>query len=315
MPLDYFVWAIVGDGRTIVVDTGFDATMAKKRERKIVHPVEEGLEAVGVRHSDVRDVIVTHMHYDHCGNGDLFPNARFHMQDTEMEYVTGRCMCHHQIAHAFEPEDVSRMVYRVFAGRVQFHDGADEIAPGVTVHKIGGHTKGLQCVRVATKRGYVVLASDATHFYQHIDTRRVFRVLYNLGDMVEGYNTLERLAESKAHVIPGHDPLVLARYPSASKQTAGWIARVDLDPVEGVSAAGSVVLTGAASGIGAATARRLVASGRRVVLVDRDAAALAALAVRARRTPRRRSRSTSLTTPPSTRCRRRSRAPSARSRH
>jgi glyoxylase-like metal-dependent hydrolase (beta-lactamase superfamily II) len=231
MPLDYFVWAIIGAGRTIVVDTGFDRTMAAKRQRKIVHPVEEGLEAIGVRHADVKDVIVTHMHYDHCGNGALFPSARFHMQDTEMEYVTGRCMCHHQINHAFEPADVSRMVHRVFAGNVQFHDGTDEIAPGITVHKIGGHTKGLQCVRVATKRGWVVLASDATHFYQHIDTRRVFRVLYNLGDMVEGYNTLERLAESKSHVIPGHDPLVLARYPAATKATAGWVARLDVAPV------------------------------------------------------------------------------------
>jgi len=230
MPLDYFVWAIVGDGRTIVVDTGFDGTMAKRRQRKIVHPVEEGLEAAGIAHSSVKDVIITHMHYDHCGNGALFPNARFHMQDTEMEYVTGRCMCHHQINHAFEPEDVSRMVYRVFAGHVQFHDGVDEVAPGITVHKIGGHTKGLQCVRVPTARGHVVLASDATHFYQHIETRRVFRVLYNLADMVEGYNTLERLASSKAHVIPGHDPLVLERYPAASKATAGWIARVDLEP-------------------------------------------------------------------------------------
>ena len=233
MPLDYYVWAIVGDGRTILVDTGFDAAMAKKRARKIVHSVEEGLEAAGIPHADVRDVIITHMHYDHCGNGDLFPNARFHMQDGEMEYVTGRCMCHHQINHAFEPEDVSRMVYRVFAGRVQFHDGVDEIAPGITVHKIGGHTKGLQCVRVPTERGNVVLASDATHFYQHIETRRVFRVLYNLADMVEGYNALERLASSQAHVIPGHDPLVLARYPAASKQTAGWIARVDLEPRKG----------------------------------------------------------------------------------
>ena len=43
MPLDYYVWAIVGEGRTIVVDTGFDVTMAKKRARKIVHPVEERL--------------------------------------------------------------------------------------------------------------------------------------------------------------------------------------------------------------------------------------------------------------------------------
>ena len=232
MPLDYYVWAIVGGGHTIVVDTGFDAEMGKKRERTVVHPVEQGLEAIGIDHVDVRDVIVTHMHYDHCGNGALFPNARFHMQDLEMEYVTGRSMRHHQISHAFEADDVARMVHRVFAGRVQFHDGVDEIAPGITVHKIGGHTKGLQCVRVATRRGHVVLASDATHFYAHMETRRVFRVLYNLGDMLEGYDTLRRLASSPAHVIPGHDPLVLTRYPSASGSTEGWIARVDAEPAK-----------------------------------------------------------------------------------
>src|SRR5690606_33803825 len=66
MPLDYFVWAIVGSGRTIVVDTGFDAAMAAKRGRSITNPVEQGLEAIGIRHDAVRDVIVTHMHYDHC---------------------------------------------------------------------------------------------------------------------------------------------------------------------------------------------------------------------------------------------------------
>jgi glyoxylase-like metal-dependent hydrolase (beta-lactamase superfamily II) len=233
MPLDYFVWAIVGQGRTFVVDTGFDQAMAQKRDRKIVHPVEEGLEAVGIRHADVSDVIVTHMHYDHCGNGALFPKARFHLQDTEMEYVTGRCMCHHQISHAFEADDVARMVHRVFAGHVQFHDGVEELAPGISVHKIGGHTKGLQCVRVATARGDVVLASDATHFYAHLETRRLFRVLYNVGDMLEGYETLERLASSRAHIVPGHDPDVLARYPAASERTAGWIARVDLEPKAG----------------------------------------------------------------------------------
>ncbi|HEU4620253.1 MAG TPA: N-acyl homoserine lactonase family protein, partial [Gammaproteobacteria bacterium] len=177
MPLDYFVWAVVNDERTIVVDTGFDRAMAEKRGRTIVHPVEEGLEAIGIQHQDVRDVIITHMHYDHCGNAPLFPNARFHLQDAEMEYATGRCMCHKPVSHAFEADDVARMVHRVFAGRVQFHDGADEIAPGVTVHRLGGHTKGLQCVRVATRRGDVVLASDATHFYAHIEQGRAFPVL------------------------------------------------------------------------------------------------------------------------------------------
>jgi len=139
-------------------------------------------------------------------------------------------MCHQMLRVPFSEADVHAMVKKVFAYRCEFHDGTDELAPGITVHKIGGHTKGLQCVRVPTARGHVVLASDATHFYQHIETRRVFRVLYNLADMVEGYNTLERLASSKAHVIPGHDPLVLARYPAASSKTSGWIARVDLEP-------------------------------------------------------------------------------------
>jgi glyoxylase-like metal-dependent hydrolase (beta-lactamase superfamily II) len=232
MPLNYYVWAIVGQGRTIVVDTGFDAAMGEKRGRTIVNPVEQGLEALGIRHQDVADVIITHMHYDHSGNAGLFPSARFHMQDAEMEYVTGRCMCHHQISHAFEADDVARMVHRVFAGHVQFHDGTDEIAPGITVHKLGGHTKGLQCVRVSTARGQVVLASDATHFYAHLETGRAFPVLYNLGELLEGYKTLRRLGSTAAHVIPGHDPLVVERYPAASPRTEGWIARVDVDPVK-----------------------------------------------------------------------------------
>lgn len=233
MPLDYFVWAIANGERTLIVDTGFDQDQARRRGRQIVRPVAEGLKAIGIAPGTVEHIVISHMHYDHAGNYDLFPRARYHVQDAELAYCTGRCMLDPEVGGVFDAAAVTAMIDKVFAGRVQFHDGVDEIAPGVTVHKIGGHTKGLQCVRVATERGHVVLASDATHFYQHIDTRRVFRVLYNLADMVEGYNTLERLASSKAHVIPGHDPLVLARYPATSKQTAGWIARVDLEPRKG----------------------------------------------------------------------------------
>jgi glyoxylase-like metal-dependent hydrolase (beta-lactamase superfamily II) len=230
MPLNYYVWAIVGHGRTIVVDTGFGAAVGKKRGRTITHPVEEGLRAIGVEPQNVQDVVITHMHYDHCGNDEAFANARYHLQDHEMDYATGRCMCHREISKAFEADDVARMVHRVFAGRVQFHAGTDEIAPGVTVHHIGGHTKGLQAVRVNTDRGAVVLASDATHFYAHIEQNRAFPILYNLGDLLEGYKTLRRLATSNNHVIPGHDPLVMTRYPAANSQTEGWAARVDLEP-------------------------------------------------------------------------------------
>ena len=75
-PLAYFVWAIVGPHGTFVVDTGFDQAMADKRGRRLVTPIEEGLKAIGIHADAVEDIIVTHLHYDHCGNHDLFPKAR-----------------------------------------------------------------------------------------------------------------------------------------------------------------------------------------------------------------------------------------------
>ena len=230
MPLDYFVWAIVGETRTILVDTGFDQAVGTRRGRQTVKPVAEGLAAIGIDPANVATIIVSHLHYDHCGNYDLFPKARYHLQDREMAYATGRCMCHQALRAPFEVEDVVAMVRKVFLGRAAFHDGVGEIVPGVTVHHIGGHSKGLQSVRVKTRRGYVVLAADATHLYAHIDGGRVFPITYNVEEVVEGYETLKRLATSPRHVVPGHDPLVLQHYPAAKSGLEGWVARLDADP-------------------------------------------------------------------------------------
>ena len=161
MPLNYYVWVISNTQRRIVVDTGFSEAMAKKRNRQIVRPVAEGVTALGLEPGKVSDVIITHMHYDHAGNIPLFANARYHLQDQEMEFATGRCMCHGMMRHGYEPDDISHLVRCVFDQRVQFHDGAGEVAPGIELHHIGGHTKGMQAVRVRTRRGWVVLASDA----------------------------------------------------------------------------------------------------------------------------------------------------------
>jgi glyoxylase-like metal-dependent hydrolase (beta-lactamase superfamily II) len=229
-PLDFFVWAIVGPAGAIVVDTGFDAAMAVRRQRQIVNPVHDGLSALGIAPDAVANVIVTHLHYDHAGNHDLFPAARYHLQDREMAFATGRCMCHALQRMPFEADDVAAMVRKVFAGRTDFHDGDAEIVPGVSVHLIGGHSRGLQCVRVKTRRGAVVLASDATHLYAHMQTGRVFPITYNVGDVLEGYVTLKKLAASLRHVVPGHDPLVLSRYPAAKPGLEGWIARLDIEP-------------------------------------------------------------------------------------
>ena len=229
-PLDFYVWAIRGPQGTFVVDTGFDEAMAKKRERSILNPVGTGLKALGIEPASVENVIVSHLHYDHTGNYECFPNARYHLQDTEMAYATGRCMCHALLRLPFEEEDVVAMVRKVFAGRVAFHDGTSQVAPGVHVHKIGGHSRGLQCVSVKTRRGLVVLASDATHLYAHIEGGRVFPITYNVGEVLDGYDTIKKLAPSAKHIVPGHDPRVLQRYPTARSGLEGWVARLDVDP-------------------------------------------------------------------------------------
>jgi glyoxylase-like metal-dependent hydrolase (beta-lactamase superfamily II) len=232
MPLDYYVWAIKGGGRSWVLDTGFDAAMAARRGRELIRPVGEGLKLIGIDAAGVADVIISHMHYDHAGNHALFPAARYHVQDDEMEYCTGRSMCHGLLRAPFDAADVQAMVGRVFADRVVFHAGDSELAPGITLHRVGGHTRGLQVVRVRTRRGWVVLASDAAHFYANWRQRRPFPIVENIPAYLEALRRIEALADSPRHVIPGHDPQVLRRYPRA-RPDVDDIVRLDLDPVSG----------------------------------------------------------------------------------
>ncbi len=227
MPLDYFIWVIRRPGKFYLMDTGFDAAMGLKRSRNIVRPVDIGLQQLGIRPDMVEDIIISHMHFDHAGNRDMFPNARYHVQDREMAYCTGRCMCHGYLNHSFDVEDVTGMVRKLYDGRMQFHDGDSQIEPGLTVHRLGGHTQGLQVVRVKTARGWVVLGSDAAHFYANFEQKRPFPAVESLSDMLEGYDRMRALATSIEHVIPGHDPLVLERYPLAMPDVEGTV-RLDI---------------------------------------------------------------------------------------
>lgn len=232
MPMDYFVWLVRNRERLILVDTGFDAAMAAKRRRTLLRVPRDGLALLGVKAEAVRDIIITHLHNDHVGTFFDFPDAVFHLQDEEMSFVTGRHMRHERFNRAYEVEHVVGMVRLVFRDRVAFHRGDAEIAPGVSVHHIGGHTAGLQCVRVHTRRGWVVLASDASHYYEHMEQGRGFPLMYDLGQALEGYGTLRRLADSPRHIIPGHDPLVMKRYKAASPELDGIAVRLDVEPLE-----------------------------------------------------------------------------------
>ena len=229
-PLDYFVWLARSPSRTFVIDTGFGAAVAARRGREMLLSPDIGLKRLGVDAAEVRDVIITHLHYDHVGNFSMFPKAAFHLQDKEMQFATGRHMAQPIFSHAYEVEEVTAMVRRVYEGRVKFHDGDVQLAPGLSLHHIGGHTLGIQSVRVHTRIGWIVIASDATHLYANMEQVRPFPIVHNVGAMVEGYRRLRELADDPRYVVPGHDPQVMRRYPVAGPGMDGVAVRLDAEP-------------------------------------------------------------------------------------
>jgi len=223
MPMDYFIWIIRNADRTIVIDTGFGREVAEKRGREFLRCPVTSLALLGIDPQKVRDVVITHMHYDHVGNFELFPEARFHLQDREMSFATGRYMCHPCLRGAYEADDVAQMVRKVYQDRVVFHDGDVQLFPGISLHLVGGHTHGLQVVRVWTSRGWLVLASDASHYYANMELGAPFPLVFNVGDMLEGQKRLYQMADAPELIIPGHDPAVFDRFPSAGPGLEGIV--------------------------------------------------------------------------------------------
>lgn len=227
-PIDYFVWIIRNKDRTILVDTGFDRAEAKARGgRALSHEPRELLKEIGIDSETLETVIISHLHYDHAGTLDHFPKAHFHVQDAEVAFATGRCMCEPFMRRSFNADHVCSLVRKVYQGRVTFHDGEGQVAPGITVHHAPGHSRGLQCIRVKTASGYVVLAADVAHLYENMERRQPFPIVENVEATLRSYDTLARLATSRNHIVPGHDPLVLKRYPAMDSRTQGLVHRLD----------------------------------------------------------------------------------------
>ncbi|GEO87105.1 N-acyl homoserine lactonase family protein [Ciceribacter naphthalenivorans] len=228
--LDYFIWLARRADEVFVIDTGFGHDAAKARGRTLLRHPTDALALLGVDAREVSQVILTHLHYDHAGTLGGFPAARFHLQVDEAGHATGPCMCNAKARAPFDVENIVAYIRSLYAGRIEFHRGDQELTPGLWLHAIPGHSAGLQAVRVMTKRGWVVLASDATHFYANMERGNPFPVLFDEAALVRGYSRLIELAPSLDHIVPGHDPAVMRAYPAASTELEGVVVRLDVAP-------------------------------------------------------------------------------------
>lgn len=226
MPMDYFIWVAKSDKHTVVIDAGFNEEVARQRNRTFLRCPIQMLGELGVKAEEVPYVIITHMHYDHIGNLQKFPISTFVVQEAEMAFWTGKYVSRKAFRHLVEVEDVLHLVRENFEGRIKFVSGNKEIVPGITVYQAGGHSAGLQFVKVQTETGNVILTSDVSHFYQNIEEDRPFSVIHDVASMYHAFDLVHSVSDSSSILVPGHDPEVMKRFPAVSIELDGIVAKI-----------------------------------------------------------------------------------------
>ena len=216
MPMNYYVWGLTNGEQTVVIDTGFNERTAKQRNREMLCTPMDGLAKVKIDARKVEHVVVTHLHWDHIGNWDQFPNATYYLQESELHFCAGRHAAYPVFKKSLEGDEIAGVVKLLYNGRVRLINGTVDILPGIRVHKVGGHTAGMQIVEVQTAQGTAVLASDASHSYRNFLENTPFPVLHDIPGVLDGYELMRRLASREDLVLPGHDPDVLNRFPAVA---------------------------------------------------------------------------------------------------
>lgn len=211
--MDYFVWLIRNPDHTIVVDTGFSSSGGASRSRTTITPPSEIFAELGIHPEDSPKVVVTHGHYDHIGNLDHFDRSTIIIAQAELDFWSGPHARRTQFHHSIEEDELKTLFTALDEGRVQPFTDRIEVAPGVEVMRIGGHTPGQSVIRVPTSIGTVLLASDAVHYFEELERDMPFSSVADLVEMYEGFDRVHSMLESgEVHfVIPGHDPATLAR--------------------------------------------------------------------------------------------------------
>lgn len=209
------VWLLEGPNhRNVMVDAGFHRPelVTRWKPKDYVTPAEAVARA-GVTPEDVTDIIISHVHWDHLGGIDLFPNARIWIQRDEF--------AHHLDStgvvkdRAIDAADAKILAALAREGRVRLVDGdAREIIPGITVYTGGKHTFASQFAAVRTTQGTVVIASDNMYLYENLARHVAIAQTLDAASNLRAQDRMVTLASDPRFIVPGHDPEVFTRFPS-----------------------------------------------------------------------------------------------------
>jgi len=203
--------------RTILVDTSFgDPERMNELHRGFDcrrpegWSVPERLAEHGYEPGDVDDVVLSHLHWDHCYGLDRFPAATVHVQRRELEYAIAPYPMH---AYAYEAKSVGREPPWLDVD-LNAMDGETALCPGVTAFPTPGHTVGHQSLAVETDEGTAVVAVDAIPTFENVrDSERTPFVRGLAMDDFEWWASAEAIDERADRILPGHEWAILDAEP------------------------------------------------------------------------------------------------------
>ena len=193
-------WYIEGSDKKIMVDTGGGDPLtaiprAAPYQREEEQSLENALKRIGITCQEIDMVVVTHLHWDHCGGNDLFPDSEILIQKEELESARSPFPI---TADGYIKKMVDDIDYVVISGD-------EQIAEEVKIIFTPGHTYGFQGVLVTAASGKIFIAGDTFTFFRNLEqTPPVISGFYV--DLKQYYNSLEKIAQlSPDLILPGHD--------------------------------------------------------------------------------------------------------------
>jgi glyoxylase-like metal-dependent hydrolase (beta-lactamase superfamily II) len=210
------IWYIEGEDSKILIDTGLgdcdeivqlqykygiEYAARKSKEQEIM----TGLAAKGLKPEDIDVVVLTHLHFDHIGNTELFKNARFIVQACEIPML-------------ISPPRFATFYYRELSHKITGIsdrllpiEGSLRLTKTIELVKVGGHSPGQMAVFIDTAIGKVCLASDFLYNYTNLRQEWPIGPIWNMDEWIKGLRLIKGEADI---IIPNHDFEFYEIYPS-----------------------------------------------------------------------------------------------------